>query len=583
MKKCCVGGDGFSPAGGGSASGWTGVQVYFVGKHGNDSNTGLNWGRPFLTFGAAVAAATALTPASDNRFLIACLDAGDYAETVTLAQWISIFAPDASVDAINYAEDSCAWVRVAGNQEIHLDGSGPVIRTPDSAGAAPYLNYILGDSSGANGAGWTVNLGTGAAGFLGGPFNLFCGDGGTGGGVSVTCGDSTDPAAVGGATAFTCGDGDQGGAFDVRSGTGNATLGGGGSFIGGNGVTGSQNWTTRTGNCTGAASIAGACEAFPGDSTGANGTGGALNYAAGDCTAAGGSGGNANFGGGAGEAQGGAANLNAGQAVNGNGGNCGTSAGGSTTTGNGGNWSGTAGGAQTGNGGNWNGLAGGTGTAGNGGSWQGFAGFAGGASGDGGDWTGGAGNSVNDDGGDARLQAGTGGTNNGVLELGVGASDACVLGDEATASWAGAADGDVLSYDLASGRAEWRDQAAILHFGASNSGVTTTKRYLFPGGADAVALTSNVLRIRAPRTGTLRRMYVRHNVPAAAAVNITYTLELDGVATALAVTLAANVASGSDTVNSVAVAADQDIAIAFTKAGAVAGGVDYPQVTLEYV
>jgi hypothetical protein len=61
-----------------------GQQVYYVGKHGNDGYPGTNWERPFLTFSAAITAATAQTPSVTNQFSIVCEDAGVYDEEITL-------------------------------------------------------------------------------------------------------------------------------------------------------------------------------------------------------------------------------------------------------------------------------------------------------------------------------------------------------------------------------------------------------------------------------------------------------------------------------------------------------------------
>lgn len=69
------------------------VQRFWVGKHGIDTNTGLSYDQAFLTFGAAVAAATALTPTVNNQFVITCMDAGIYAEAITLVPWVNLFAP----------------------------------------------------------------------------------------------------------------------------------------------------------------------------------------------------------------------------------------------------------------------------------------------------------------------------------------------------------------------------------------------------------------------------------------------------------------------------------------------------------
>jgi len=69
-----------------------GDQVYYVGKEGNDANNGLTEGSKFLTFGAAIAAAVALTPTANNRFSIQCCDAGIYTENLTIPSYVCITA-----------------------------------------------------------------------------------------------------------------------------------------------------------------------------------------------------------------------------------------------------------------------------------------------------------------------------------------------------------------------------------------------------------------------------------------------------------------------------------------------------------
>jgi len=73
-------------------------QMYFVGKHGNDSNDGLTEEKAFLTFGAAVTAAEAETPTVTNRFVLYCNDAGVYTEDITTSDWIDIKATSAVID-----------------------------------------------------------------------------------------------------------------------------------------------------------------------------------------------------------------------------------------------------------------------------------------------------------------------------------------------------------------------------------------------------------------------------------------------------------------------------------------------------
>lgn len=90
-----------------------GVNVIYVGKHGNDSNSGLSWQAAKLTFGAAIT--TAGAPTSSARVLIVCLDGGNYtlssreitnpftatgtwtANTILIPQYCAIYAPFATI------------------------------------------------------------------------------------------------------------------------------------------------------------------------------------------------------------------------------------------------------------------------------------------------------------------------------------------------------------------------------------------------------------------------------------------------------------------------------------------------------
>ena len=85
------------PPGTGGAGGWSALQCLYVGKHGNDANTGLDMAQAFQTFTAAIAAAAAATPSSSNQFVIWCEDAGVYSEAVAVPSWVRLFAPEATI------------------------------------------------------------------------------------------------------------------------------------------------------------------------------------------------------------------------------------------------------------------------------------------------------------------------------------------------------------------------------------------------------------------------------------------------------------------------------------------------------
>ncbi len=117
--------------------------VFYVGKHGNDSNTGLTIDGAFLTFGAALSAASGATAATP--YAINCLDDGIYAENITGVSYVDIFAPSAnltgSITGTDYEYIKFKLVTYTGSGYAISKGSG-----------SNYLNIsvdtiILGTSS----------------------------------------------------------------------------------------------------------------------------------------------------------------------------------------------------------------------------------------------------------------------------------------------------------------------------------------------------------------------------------------------------------------------------------------------------
>jgi len=74
------------------------VQIYYVGKQGNDSNDWLTTEKAFLTFWAAITEAFAQTPSVSNRFSIYCNDAWVYTEDVVCKEFVDIKATSATID-----------------------------------------------------------------------------------------------------------------------------------------------------------------------------------------------------------------------------------------------------------------------------------------------------------------------------------------------------------------------------------------------------------------------------------------------------------------------------------------------------
>lgn len=104
----------------------------------------------------------------------------------------------------------------------------------------------------------------------------------------------------------------------------------------------------------------------------------------------------------------------------------------------------------------------------------------------------------------------------------------------------------------------------VLGWGNNLVGYTTTPRYLTPWYDGDLALVAPV-RAEAPRAGTLRSLRVRHTTPAGNGNPIAYTVRVNGVASALTATLLSTAASGSNLINTVAVAAGDLLDLEVTK------------------
>ena len=117
--------------------------------------------------------------------------------------------------------------------------------------------------------------------------------------------------------------------------------------------------------------------------------------------------------------------------------------------------------------------------------------------------------------------------------------------------------------------------SAPILFGAGDLSNTATARYLFPSYVDDLAQT-DVITWRVPRNATIKNMRVRIEVPAGTSTTaLTFTFQVNGVNTALAVTMAANAADGSNLANSVVLSAGDRVSVEVTKAGTITGTKPY--------
>lgn len=106
-------------------------------------------------------------------------------------------------------------------------------------------------------------------------------------------------------------------------------------------------------------------------------------------------------------------------------------------------------------------------------------------------------------------------------------------------------------------------------FGNTNVSSTSTTRYLTPGFDGTNVAGTSAIQYKSPVAGTAKNLYIVHNNPAGNGGTITYTLRINGVATALTVGVPSTSASGVDNVHTVAIAVGDLIDIQVTKAGSI--------------
>lgn len=115
------------------------------------------------------------------------------------------------------------------------------------------------------------------------------------------------------------------------------------------------------------------------------------------------------------------------------------------------------------------------------------------------------------------------------------------------------------------------DEVALLSFGNENVGADTTTRSMDPWYTEEQAESTVGLppRIIAPFGAVIDRLYIYQADPRGNGGNITYTLFVNGGATALTATLASTSMLAFDLANSVAVAQGDTLQMIVTKGVAV--------------
>lgn len=76
---------------------FVGQQVFYVGKHGDNANSGRSNRTAVETIGNGVAKAIAATPSASNRFAIVVTDGGEYTENIIMAPFVDLYAPNARI------------------------------------------------------------------------------------------------------------------------------------------------------------------------------------------------------------------------------------------------------------------------------------------------------------------------------------------------------------------------------------------------------------------------------------------------------------------------------------------------------
>lgn len=121
-----------------------------------------------------------------------------------------------------------------------------------------------------------------------------------------------------------------------------------------------------------------------------------------------------------------------------------------------------------------------------------------------------------------------------------------------------------------------------LGWGNSSISAGADTRFLDAWYNQATAPLTMIGQLACTRAGTLRNLFVRHNVASGNGLSVVYTVLVNGVATALTVTLAtAAIGQVSNLVATVAVAQGDRVALRAVKAAAIGSGTQEVTVTLQ--
>lgn len=121
---------------------------------------------------------------------------------------------------------------------------------------------------------------------------------------------------------------------------------------------------------------------------------------------------------------------------------------------------------------------------------------------------------------------------------------------------------------------------SFITWGDDSIATSTTTRYLTPWFDDGTAETTEA-SYRVPSAGTAQNLRVRARVAGTGAATLTYTLMVNGGASALAVAMSNTVQDGSDLVNTVSLSAGDLISIRVTKSASLSSSPDDIVASLE--
>lgn len=124
--------------------------------------------------------------------------------------------------------------------------------------------------------------------------------------------------------------------------------------------------------------------------------------------------------------------------------------------------------------------------------------------------------------------------------------------------------------------------AALLSWRAVNYGGTTSQRFLFRRYVDlAVSAVETPSKTPISTAGVLRNLLVGGDAAIGGGVSATYTVRVNGVDTALTVTLSSGTQSGSDTTHSVSVSPGDQVSLSTLTSG-TNGSNMFPAAALEF-